>query len=160
MTTLCVGCGALPEGDVNVDAYPFDKTQCSQNWNPKETPNFHVANAESLPFEDDAFTAIIARHCLEHTDNPLQALREMRRVCSGKVQVWVPSQWKRDMSPSHLYAWSPIELANLMRKAGLRNVKADYTSRVYKWVGWKTTLVNLIVKLFGFYTEIYGEGWK
>ena len=145
---------------MNVDAYPNDKTQCSQHWSPEDTPNFQVVNAEKMPFEDEQFTEVIARHCLEHMENPLQALREMHRVCSGKVRVWIPSQWKKDYSPRHLYAWSPVELENLMRKAGFASAKASYTRRVYRWTSRKTTLVNLIVKLFGFYTEIYGEGTK
>ena len=160
MTVLCVGCGALPEGDVNVDVYPLHHSRRSCTWNRKETLNFTLADSHKLPYRDGEFSEVKARHCLEHMHTPLEALREMRRVCTGKVKVWIPSQWRKDYSPEHLYAWSPIELANLMRKAGLANVKTGYTNHALKYASVKTTLFNFIVKLFGFYSEIYGEGTK
>merc|ERR1739848_101204 len=36
--------------------------------------------AEKIPFEDDYFTLAFARNSLDHTDNPVQAIREMIRV--------------------------------------------------------------------------------
>jgi ubiquinone/menaquinone biosynthesis C-methylase UbiE len=157
---LCIGCGALPEGDVNVDAFPSDRSQCSHDWNPRKTRNFVLADAAHLPFRDKAFSEVRARHCLEHLHAPVSAVKEWSRVCYGKVRVWVPSQWKRDHMSAHLYALSPVELANLFRLV-FQRVHVDYTGRVYRFTERhhvKTIVVNLIVRLFGFYTEIYAEG--
>jgi len=39
------------------------------------------ADATNLPFEDGVFDAVIAFHSLHHVDGPVQAMREMFRVC-------------------------------------------------------------------------------
>lgn len=155
---LCIGCGALPEGDVNVDLFPLDRSQCAFNWDPKATPNFSLADSHKLPFADKSFREVRARHCLEHMADPLAALIEMQRVSRGAVKIWVPSPWKKDLTATHIFAWGPIELKNLMLRAGFKTVRSGYTNRVYAFVGWKTTVVNLIVRVFGFYTEVLAEG--
>jgi len=42
--------------------------------------SFEVADAMSLPFEDGAFDLAFAHHMLYHTDNPIAAAVELRRV--------------------------------------------------------------------------------
>ena len=50
---------------------------------------FRVGELEELPFYDDFFDAIIAANSVQYTNNPKNALRELRRVCkpSGKIAV-------------------------------------------------------------------------
>ena len=50
-----------------------------------------LGNAETLPFADDEFDAVTARHMLYHVPNPDQALRELRRITrpGGRVAVSV-----------------------------------------------------------------------
>jgi ubiquinone/menaquinone biosynthesis C-methylase UbiE len=93
--TLDVGCGASPKGDVNVDLCPFDRSQCADEWSPKATKNFVLADASHLPFKSGCFGIVYASHVLEHVPNPLSALEEWRRVCCGRVIVWIPILWKR-----------------------------------------------------------------
>lgn len=53
---------------------------------------FQVGKAEKLPFEKSYFDAIMARHVLEHVDNPDKALEEIRRVSKvgAKLTLAVP----------------------------------------------------------------------
>ncbi|MHA6763218.1 class I SAM-dependent methyltransferase [Streptacidiphilus sp. PAMC 29251] len=42
---------------------------------------FEVADVHALPFPDDSFDVVHAHQVLQHVADPVQALREMRRVC-------------------------------------------------------------------------------
>jgi SAM-dependent methyltransferase len=53
--------GGVPEGIDNVE--------------------FHPADVYRLPFPDDAFDVVHAHQVLQHLDDPVAALTEMRRVC-------------------------------------------------------------------------------
>jgi ubiquinone/menaquinone biosynthesis C-methylase UbiE len=64
--------------------------------------DFAVADVHAMPFEDDTFDVVHAHQVLQHVGDPVQALREMRRVCKpgGVVAardsdyaafVWYPS---------------------------------------------------------------------
>jgi len=127
---LDVGCGADPKGDVNVDRFLEDRTQCFKAWFPWETKNFVFADAEYLPFKDKAFSLLLARHLIEHLENPLQALKEWSRVAE-EVKITTPSAYNLDKTPTHLYTWNIFTLENLakqvfpkvrVRYTGLRNV--------------------------------------
>ncbi|WP_280479473.1 class I SAM-dependent methyltransferase [Nocardia cyriacigeorgica] len=48
-----------------------------------------LGNAETLPFADDEFDAVTARHMLYHVPDPHQALRELRRITRGGGRVAV-----------------------------------------------------------------------
>lgn len=58
--------------------------------------NFRVADAEVLPFKNNFFEAIFCLEVLEHVDNPLAVLKEIRRVLKkgGYVVLLVPSDNK------------------------------------------------------------------
>jgi SAM-dependent methyltransferase len=48
------------------------------------------ATAEQLPFDDDAFDAVVAGFLLNHMARPIRAVSELGRVCRGRValSVW------------------------------------------------------------------------
>ncbi|MFC1419889.1 methyltransferase domain-containing protein [Streptacidiphilus cavernicola] len=48
---------------------------------------FEVADVHALPYPDDSFDVVHAHQVLQHVADPVQALREMRRVCrpGGRV---------------------------------------------------------------------------
>jgi ubiquinone/menaquinone biosynthesis C-methylase UbiE len=81
MTTLDVGSGHGPRGDVNVDVH----TRFA--W---YTPNFVKACGCHLPFRDDTFTEASCIHTIEHVDNPVALLRELLRVTQGIVTIVTP----------------------------------------------------------------------
>ena len=65
------------------------------------TLNYAVGDVHALDFPDDAFDVVHAHQVLQHVADPVQALREMRRVCrpGGVVAV-------RD-SDYAAFAWYP-----------------------------------------------------
>lgn len=85
----------------------------------------------SLPFPDAQFSIVSSRFVFHHLEQPLAALKEMKRVCmpGGRVVVadMAPDPAKaaalnaaeRLRDPSHVRALPEIELGALFGKAGL-----------------------------------------
>lgn len=51
--------------------------------------DFRVGDIQELPFENDAFAAVIAANSVQFADDTLAALRELRRVCASPGRVVV-----------------------------------------------------------------------
>ncbi|MGH7536974.1 MAG: class I SAM-dependent methyltransferase, partial [Gemmatimonadales bacterium] len=53
-----------------------------------------VAQGEQLPFRAGAFDAVVSHHVFEHLVDPIQALRESRRVCrpGGRLLLFLPNE--------------------------------------------------------------------
>jgi SAM-dependent methyltransferase len=85
----------------------------------------------SLPFPPDQFSIVSSRFVFHHLQNPLAALKEMKRVCkaSGKVVVADMSPLPEKAAaldaaellrdPSHVRAMPEDELRGLFEQAGL-----------------------------------------
>jgi len=122
---LDVGCGNTPIGDVNIDFLGSERHRAGVKLAAKNIPNFICASAYALPFRDDFFDEVVSFHLLEHLDAPLIALREMVRVSKDLVTVVVPAFAFRGECEEHLYTWGEGSLLNILRKAGLEDVKVS-----------------------------------
>ncbi len=111
----------------------------------------HQADAGKLPFEGDAFDGAFICWLLEHVQNPLQILEEVRRVLkSGGViycnEVLNSTFYLHPYSPATLkywfefndYQWSikgdPFvggKLANYLMKAGYQNITTKVLTHQY-----------------------------
>lgn len=80
-------CGAIPSG-VDISQVALDACR-------KAVPNASLQNAsaERLPFADGQFDIVSCLGALEHFSDPLQALREMKRVAKAdaKLLLLVPN---------------------------------------------------------------------
>lgn len=58
--------------------------------------NFQIADVTRLPFKDNFFEAVFCLEVLEHIDDPITALKEIKRVLkkAGKLYILVPSDNK------------------------------------------------------------------
>jgi len=159
---LDVGCGSTAHGSVNIDAFPKDRNQCGQEYNPKHIQNFVLADAHYLPFHDQTFDMVVCSHVLEHLHNPLQTLKEMRRVCKHKVILRVPSHFNLDESKAHIFSWDPLTLKNLLLLV-FRKVNVEYTDRVSSGHGRLSKYMPFIIVVagrLGFHTELYAHCQK
>lgn len=104
---------------------------------------FQVAFAEKLPFENETFDLIIFYETIEHVENPLLSLKEIKRVLkkrgisvvamdSGNLLfrlawfLWENSTgkvWKG----AHLHPFHHSDLEKIIRKAGLKIKKKFFT---------------------------------
>lgn len=105
-----------------------------------------VGNAETLPFADESIDFLNLSHVLEHTPNPLQVLRECRRVLhpQGVLQLAVPyaaswsarrygADWRALDVPRHLYHFTARPLRRLAREAGLRVALLRTLPNLWVW---------------------------
>lgn len=51
--------------------------------------SFRVGDVHNLPFKDNSFDAILARHVLEHVYNIEKTIREIKRVCKKNALLFV-----------------------------------------------------------------------
>lgn len=81
---LEIGSGADPllRSDVLLDKYPLISTLHRTSLRPVEIDErpFIIGDAQSLPFVDDAFDFVVARHVIEHLNSPAQFIKEIKRV--------------------------------------------------------------------------------
>jgi ubiquinone/menaquinone biosynthesis C-methylase UbiE len=95
---------------------------------------FVMADAERLPFEDDAFTAVLCSNSFHHYPDPLSAVLEMTRVlapagrlvigdaCADNAMVRVADRFLRRFEPGHVRLYRSGELGGFLRSAGLSRV--------------------------------------
>jgi ubiquinone/menaquinone biosynthesis C-methylase UbiE len=84
--------------------------------------------------EDGSVDVAISFHAIEHVDDPLHVLRQIRRVVKpeGRVRLVVPCEtpvlrhqreWQ-DNHDRHLYTWTPLLFGNLAQRAGYTRIVA------------------------------------
>lgn len=92
-----------------------------------------VASLSQLPTTN--FDTVLCRHVLEHVEQPLSILQELRQRLTGegKLILVVPCE-HMDLSPSrddldhHLFCWNPRTLSNLLVRAGyvIEGIRNEY----------------------------------
>jgi ubiquinone/menaquinone biosynthesis C-methylase UbiE len=112
---------------------------------PDMSIDWREANAESMPFPDDAFDVVLCQMGLQFVSGKLAALRDMRRVLKtgGRALVSVPGPQPplfaimtealaRHLGPQaaafgdRVFSMHDVdELAELLRGAGFRNVQVE-----------------------------------
>jgi ubiquinone/menaquinone biosynthesis C-methylase UbiE len=129
---LDVGCGHTPVGDVNVDLYKNPSTHRSRDQSKCEdydlhaVPNLVVADAEHLPFKNNAFDYVYSNHVIEHVSNPEVMLREMVRVTKDIVHIKCPHRYaSRKGMALHLNYFSCLWFYKTLRQLGMGILHGD-----------------------------------
>ncbi len=154
---LNVGCGSELYGDVFIDKYPSrpEVIKCD-------------VDEEPLPFTRGSFDEVYSKNLLEHLGNPLNALKEMKRVLKyGKKIIlitdnagyWSFHAWYskfhyetsfkglKGKEDKHFALYTTAHLRNLFERAGFK------VSSIIGWnkeVGWFEEPINWILRLVGF----------
>jgi len=82
-----------------------------------------VASAEYIPFKDHSFDLLFLGHVLHETDNPLQALREARRVARSRVIVLEWPYQEEEQGPPIEHRLRPEVIEDLAGRVDFRNVE-------------------------------------
>ena len=81
-----------------------------------------AGDAQCLPFRSGTFSGALMKDVLEHVPDPVEALREVRRVCrpGAEVIVTVPRAIARAVwaDPTHLRGFTARSLERTMEMAG------------------------------------------
>jgi len=128
MSTLDVGSGANPHGDVNLDIHTGYSPHAEMVI---KKPTIR-ADAHHLPFQNEVFGSIYCSHTLEHLDNPPLALCEMKRVLRSNGNATFEAPNSNIKPPSmqlhlHKHFWNMNTFARLLAGAGLKIENAEYT---------------------------------
>lgn len=119
-----------------------------------------------------SFHVVVLRHVLEHLDDPLAALREVRRLVApgGTVVVAVPNlaswqarlardQWFHLDLPRHLWHFTADTLARMLEQTGFRVRTMSHFSYEQNPYGWLQSLFNLAGGRWGaLYYQIRAPG--
>ena len=103
-------------------------------------------SSDKLP--QNHFDQIISNHVLEHTENPLQELKNLYKslMPGGSICIVVPldtkySKYKENDINYELFTWSPMNMGNLLNCAGFRVLESK--TIFHKWVPYYRTIVRL-----------------
>jgi SAM-dependent methyltransferase len=123
--TLDIGCGEQPmrpvfagrlSSIVGLDhprtLHPEDQVQV-------------FGTALSLPFREESFDTAFCFQVLEHVPEPLELLREARRVLrvGGTLILTAPHIWNVHEIPHDYFRYTQFGLEHLFRKAGLKVIE-------------------------------------
>lgn len=133
--------------------------------------SFQLADANRLAFTAGEFDVIVTRFSLHHFQNPLQALREMARVCAAEGKVVVEdlltsehpevaarhNRFEILRDPSHVRAMPLSELLLLFRNAALEPwgvlVCDDVAPELDQWLATTQTPPENTLKIHQFLEE-------
>ncbi len=90
--------------------------------------DFFSADLANLPVDDNSFDLVSSVEVVEHVDDPLAVIRQFARAARRYVFITVPYREKMPEGPhpsGHQHSFSEKSLEDLMKKAGLRDVKID-----------------------------------
>jgi len=77
-----------------------------------------LCDVHYLPFKEESFTLVFASHIVEHLINPLEAIKNLKRVAKDPVIIKIPNAsfhlWEE--SKYHLFSWNEHTLKNLLNK--------------------------------------------
>lgn len=134
---LDLGCGGkkIHERAIGVDIRKNGQLGVGANLEAPSVGDIE-ADVTSLPVDSASVDGILARHLLEHIIDPINALREWKRVLknSGTLLIICPDYRFCEaisVDPSHVHAFTPESVASLLEVSGfgvaeIKNVKPGY----------------------------------
>jgi 2-polyprenyl-3-methyl-5-hydroxy-6-metoxy-1,4-benzoquinol methylase len=132
----------------------------------------HTGALSDAQLPPASFRVVILRHVLEHLDDPLRALSEVRRVIApdGTLIVAVPNlaSWQARMArcdwfhldlPRHLHHFTPAALRTLLARAGFTVDRVSHFSLEQNPYGWLQSAFNRAGGRWGtLYEQLRAEG--
>lgn len=99
---------------------------------------YDIGDVYNLPYNDESFSLVVTRYSFHHLVDANKVLSEMKRVCIAKGRIVVidttPSAERVDVfnyleklrDPSHVRAFTLVELEEMFEKAGLAISESDF----------------------------------
>ena len=138
---LDVGCGTGANLDLLTQFGEVEGVDISQDalsfCRERGFDNVRHGAAEQLPFADGSFDIVTALDVIEHLDDDLGSLKEMRRVLGprGRVLLFVPAfmfLWGvQDDVSNHRRRYKLKELRDVVRAAGFEVERATYANLTF-----------------------------
>ena len=121
-------------------------------------------NSNLIP--QNYFDLIISNNALEHTENPLQEIKNLYLGLknNGKICVVVPcdnitNKFRKNDPDFHLFSFSPLNLGNLLVAANFKLIESKpfiskwppYYKIFQKFLGWQ--LFHLVCRFYGIFSN-------
>lgn len=104
------------------------------------------------------YDLIMLWHSLEHTDNPYQVVKKLKKMLSvnGKLLIAVPNadsldarltkgRWFHYTYPLHLIHFTPKSISQMLDRVGFKKIEIDYFNPEYTFTGLMQSMLNLIL---------------
>ncbi len=92
--------------------------------------DFRQGTAEELPVSDASFDLVFYGLVLHESDDPLQALREARRVSRQRVCILEWPYEAQEFGPPLAHRLSPIDVSDLVQQAGFVHLESKRLSHL------------------------------
>ncbi len=138
--------------DISSEMLKIAKQKC-QNYSNVE---FYQSSVSCLPFDNNNFEYVICANAFHYFDDPITALREMKRLVKPNGQIII-LDWCRDyltmkicdlilklVDPSHKNCYSQAELSQFLASTELQII--DNTKFSFSWV-WGLMVFTTTAKL-------------
>lgn len=104
------------------------------------------ASAYKLPFGPKAFDAVTLGECIEHLDDPHQAVAEAARVAKRAVVISTPYKTVLNGEPEHVWAFDYDSVFELLAPFGrVRMVSVAYDPAKQRTpTGWQLVVASII----------------
>jgi ubiquinone/menaquinone biosynthesis C-methylase UbiE len=90
-------------------------------------------DAAYLPYPDESFDVALSLHSIYFWQNPLDCLKEIRRVLkpNGTVAITIlpKDKWRQNLDPSAMTLYFGEDIASMFSQAGYRNVHVEVPPR-------------------------------
>ena len=153
------GVGALVRRmrEFSEDVHGFDVDEERVRRGGEQVPNLLLAAGEFLPYRDETFDVVILHEVLEHVDDDLASLREVKRVLrpGGKAVIFCPNRLypfeTHGVFVGKRYVFGNIPLVNYLpdpaRNRLVPHARAYWTGqlkRVYRRAGLRAELHSYV----------------
>lgn len=96
--------------------------------------------SEPLPLKSESVDTLIARHVLEHLQDPIKVVLQWAKCVKigGRVIIAVPDQDQINgipMNPEHLHSYTEESLLTLMEKCGFSRIHSEKSNNMVSFVG-------------------------
>jgi len=120
---LDAGAGTAPYRELFA-AHEYTTTDWANTPHPEALKADVIAPIGDLPLDDAAFDCVICSEVIEHLDDPVAALAELRRVLKPGRRAWVtaPFVWEFHEEPYDFYRYTRHGLRSVLERAGFEKV--------------------------------------
>jgi SAM-dependent methyltransferase len=160
---LDLGCGggALLSGLKNyAKVFGIDSSFKACKYSKEKIDNILQSDALRLPFKDGCFDTILVLDLIEHIDNEMNLLREIKRVCAkGGVCIMTVPAWRclwseRDDWLGHKRRYTVTNLKTTVEKVGFEIIKCNYVHGLLFIILYLTNQIRRILRYGKIKTDI------
>lgn len=113
-----------------------------------------VGSIYSLPFKDNTFDGIICTDVLEHLEDPVIGVKEMKRVLkvNGYIYITVPMLWCLHYEPKDFFRFTKYGITYILEKEGFKIEKVIPVGKIFSYLAARICekFYNMINKIIFF----------